>query len=155
MIVPKLLKPEIYLHWNLLHLLDTVASNRKSKKHRLKVTVVVQIRSREFEKKKQPGIYSPSAITTRSIISSRCASVLAGLTSSASRSFSNLSGITISRSSVIKPSVKLNGSFLKPNLSICNASIRRGLILFRRTVSVSALEENVRSHGTDDAWIGK
>lgn len=41
------------------------------------------------------------------------------------------------------------------NLRICKSSISRGEIFERRNLSVSLLDENTRSHATEDACMGR
>lgn len=54
-----------------------------------------------------------------------------------------------------QPAVKLRCSFFSWCFSICNASIKSGLMRFLRFVSVSALDEKTLSQGTEEAWIGR
>ena len=61
----------------------------------------------------------------------------------------------ISSMGVMMSAVNDKWSLLRPNLRIWRALNSSGFILFCFFVSVSELEENTRSHGTADAWIGR
>ena len=62
---------------------------------------------------------------------------------------------SIAVSEVFQPAVKSRRFFFSMNFNICKASIKAGLMRFGFLVSVSAADEKTRSHGTEDAWMGR
>ena len=63
---------------------------------------------------------------------------------------------SIISNSLLVPDVKSSPRpCLTENFSICRASIRSGLMRFRRAHMVSFADEKTRSQGTADPWIGK
>lgn len=86
-----------------------------------------------------------------------CINELKPVTSSGTRPAAAMSvSINPSSSSFEVPAVKLTPRpFLTENFNIWSASINSGAVLLRLAVSVSALEENTRSHGTAEPWIGR
>src|SRR6266481_9593064 len=101
---------------------------------------------------------SPYSPNTWEILS-HASSVLAFMTSSIMSTESDLSPPTSSMpnklSSVTQAVPKSRWHPLIEYLRIWRASIRRGLSLLWCFVSVSALDENTHSEGTEEAWIGR
>ncbi|KAF9506830.1 hypothetical protein BS47DRAFT_380320 [Hydnum rufescens UP504] len=82
--------------------------------------------------------------------------ILSNSDASTSRDFPRSNSLSSSRTSIsegstFQPFIKSSRSFFNMNFNICSASIRSGCMRVHLLVSVSELEENTCSQGTDVA----